>query len=127
MECARCMGLHARLHLQFWADIVDTFVYLTNKGPSSSLHCGIREEARIGKKVKYSFLKTFGCEAFIHINKKNRTRFENKSKKCTFIGYRVNDFGYLFYHYEKHKIIRSRDFIFNANVLYKDQIEENKK
>ena len=112
--------------LQFWADAVDTTVYLISRGPSSSLDGGIPEEAWTGKKVNYLFLKTYGCEAFVHINKENRTNLEAKSKKCTFIGYGVNDFGYRFYDYEKHKIISSRDVIFNENVLHKDQLQEKK-
>jgi hypothetical protein len=28
---------------------------------------------------------TFGCEAFVHIDKENRTKLEEKSKKCTFM------------------------------------------
>jgi len=126
MEHARCMRLHARFSLQFWADAVDTDVYLINRWPSSSLDGGIPKEAWIGKKVNYSFLKTFGCEAFVHINKENRTKLEEKSKKCTFIGYGVNDFCYHFYDYEKQKIIRSRDVIFNEQVLYKNQMQEKK-
>ena len=80
----------------------------------------------IGKKVNYSILKPFGCEAFVHIDKENRTKLEAKSKKCTFIGYGVNDFGYRLYDYENHKIIRSRDVIFNEKVLYKNQLQEKK-
>jgi hypothetical protein len=87
---------------------------------------GIPEEAWIGKKVNYSFLKTFGCEAFVHIDKENRTKLEEKSKKCTFIGYGVNDFGYRLWDYENHKIIRSRDVIFNEKVMYKDQLQGKK-
>ena len=64
MEHARCMRLHVGFPLQFWADAVNTAVYLINKGPSSALDGGIPEEAWIGKQVKYSFLRTFGCEAF---------------------------------------------------------------
>ena len=45
MERARCMGLHAGLPLQFWADAVNTAVYLINRGPSSTLDGGIPEEA----------------------------------------------------------------------------------
>ena len=92
MEHARCMRLHAGLPLQFWADAVNTIVYLINRGPSSALDGGIPEEEWIGKQVKYSFLRTFGCEPFVH--KDDRTKLEAKSKKCTFIGYRVDDFGY---------------------------------
>ena len=120
MERARCMRLHAGLPLQFWADAVDTVVYLINRGPSSSLDGGILEEAWTGKKVNYSFLRTFDCEAFFHIDKDNRTKLEAKSKKCTFIGYGINDFGYHLYDYENHKIIRIRDVVFNEKVMYKD-------
>ena len=83
---------------------------------------GILEEAWTGKQVKYSFLRTFGCEAFVHIDKDDRTKLEAKSKKCTFIGYMVDDFGYILWDYENHKIIRSRDVVFNEKVMYKDQL-----
>ena len=41
MERERCMRLHAGLPLQFWEDVVDTIVYLINRGPSSTLDGGI--------------------------------------------------------------------------------------
>ena len=69
MERARCMRLHVGFPLQFWVDVVDTDVYLINRGPSSSLDGGIPEEAWIGKKVNYFLLNPFGCQAFSHINK----------------------------------------------------------
>jgi hypothetical protein len=87
---------------------------------------GIPEEEWTGKKVNYSFLNTFGCEAFVHNDKENRRKLEAKSKKCTFIGYDVNDFGYRLWDYENHKIIRSRDVIFNEKVMYKDPLQGKK-
>ena len=122
MERARCKIFHAGFTLQFWADVVNTAVYLINKGPSSALDNGIPKEAWIGKQVKYSFLRTFGCEAFVHIDKDDRTNLEAKSKKCTFIGYRVDYFSYCLWDFENHKIIRSRDVVFNEKVMYKDQL-----
>ena len=73
----------------------------------------ILKETWIDKKVNYSFLRTFGCEAFVHIDKDDRTKLEAKSKKCTFIGYGVDDFGYHLWDFENHKSIRSRDVVFN--------------
>ena len=105
---------------------MDIVVYLINIGPSSSLDGGFLEEAWIGKKVNYSFLRTLSCEAFFHIDKENITKHEAKSKKCTFIGYGINDFGYRLYDYENHKIIRSRDVVFNEKVMYKDQLQRTK-
>jgi hypothetical protein len=122
MEHARSMRLHVGFPLHLWKDVVDIFVYLINRGPSISLDDGIPEEAWKGKKVNYSFFKTFGCEAFIHIDKENRTKLDEKSKKCIFIGYDVNDFGYRLWDYENKKFIRSRDVIFNENFMYKYQL-----
>jgi hypothetical protein len=45
---------------------VNIVVYLINRGPSNPLGCVILEEAWIGKNVSYSFLETFGYEAFAH-------------------------------------------------------------
>jgi hypothetical protein len=123
MERARSMRLHVGFPLYFWEDDVETVVYLIYRGPSSYLDGGIIEEAWIGKTINYSFLNNFGCVAFVHIDKENRTKLEEKSKKCTFIGYNVNDFGYRLWDYENHKIIRSRDVIFNEKFMYKDQLQ----
>ena len=86
----------------------------------------IPEEAWTCKNGNYSFLKTFGCESFVHIDKENRIKLEEKSKKCTFIGYNVNYFGYHLWNYENNKIIRSRDAIFNEKVMYKYQLQGKK-
>ena len=64
MERARCMRFHAEFPLQFWVDVIDIMVYLINRGPTSALDGGIPGEAWTDKKVNYSFLRNFGCEAF---------------------------------------------------------------
>ena len=92
MESARSMMLHVGLPLHMWVEAINTTIYLINRGPSTPLGCGILEEAWNGKKVSYSFLKN--CEAFAHIDSKNRTKLEAKSKKCVFFGYGINEFGY---------------------------------
>ena len=121
MDHVRCMRLHVGLPLYFWDDVVNTTVYLINRGHSSALDAGIPEVAWIGKQVKYSFMRTFGCESFVHIDTNDRTNLEDKSKKCTFIGYRVDDFGYRLWDLKNRKIIRSRDVVLNEKVIYKDQ------
>ena len=80
---------------------------------------GFPKEAWTGKKVNFSFLRNFGCEAFVYIDKENKKKLEDKSKNCTFVGYGVDYFGYRLWSYENHKIIRSRDVVFNEIVVYK--------
>ena len=100
---------------------------MINRGPSTPSSCGIPEEAWTGKKVSYSFLKTFGCEAFAHIDSENRTKLEANSKKYVFIEYGTNEFCYRLWDFENHKIVRSRDVIFNEKVLYKDLLQQHEK
>lgn len=78
MECARTMRLHVGLPLNMWVEAANTIVYLINRGPSVPLVCGIPEEAWTCKKASYSFLKTFGCEAFAHVDYENRTKLDAK-------------------------------------------------
>ena len=94
MEHARSMRLYAGFPLNMWVKAVNTTIYLINRDLSTPLGYGILEEAWTGKKVSYSFLKTFGCEAFALIDSKNRTKLEAKSKKCVFFGYGINEFDY---------------------------------
>ena len=73
--------------LNMWEETIDMTIYLINRGSSTPLGCGIPKEAWIGKKMSYSFLKTFDCEAFSHIDFENRAKLEAKPKKCVFVGY----------------------------------------
>ena len=38
----------------------------------------------------------------------------------------VDDFGYRLWDYENHKINRSREVVFNENIMYKDQLQGKK-
>ena len=65
--------------------------------------------------------------AFAHIDSKNKTKLEAKSKKCIFVGYGIDEFGYRLWDFENQKIVRSRDVIFNEKVLYKDLLQQHEK
>ena len=60
-------------------------------------------------------MRTFGYEAFVHIDKVDRTKLEANYKKCTFIGYGVDDFGYRLWDLKNRN--RSRDVVFNEKVM----------
>ena len=124
LERTRSMRIHARLPLNLWANVIDIVVYLINRGPSMALDGGILEELWTGKKVNYSFLRVFGCEAFAHVDKENRNKLDAKSQKCYLVGYGVNDLGYRLWDVDNHKIIRSRDVVFNEKSMYKDRLQK---
>ncbi|KAL5851502.1 hypothetical protein ACOSQ3_006620 [Xanthoceras sorbifolium] len=120
-ERARSMRLHAGLPKMLWAEAVNTAAYLINRGPSVPLDGGIPEEVWSGKEVNISHLRVFGCISYVHIDSAKRSKLDAKSNKCVFVGYGGDEFGYRFWDYENRKIIRSRDVIFNENLMYKDR------
>ncbi|RVW77417.1 Retrovirus-related Pol polyprotein from transposon TNT 1-94 [Vitis vinifera] len=120
-EHARSMRLHARLPKTFWANAVSTAAYLINRGPSVPMEFKLPEEVWSGKEVKFSHLKVFGCVSYVHIDSDARSKLDAKSKICFFIGYGDEKFGYRFWDEQNKKIIKSRNVIFNEQVMYKDK------
>jgi hypothetical protein len=119
-ERARSMRIQSGLPKQFWAEAINTAAYLINRGPSVPLEQRIPEEVWSGKEVNLSWLKVFGCIAYVHISDHARGKLDPKSLKCTFIGYGGDEFGYRLWDDQNKKIIRSRDVIFNEKLMYKD-------
>ena len=122
-ERARNMCIHAGLPKQFWAEAVTTSVYLINRRPSNPLNGGLPKEAWIGNEVNLSHLLVFGCISYVYIDTENRNKLDPKSQRCTFIGYKTDNFGYQFGDAENRKIRRSMDVIFNESVMHKDKQE----
>ena len=67
----------------------------------------------------------FGCATYVHIDSTVKGKLDARSKKCFFIGYGENEFGYRFWDDQNRQIVRSKDVIFNEDVLYKDRLSAN--
>ncbi|KAE8711156.1 Villin-2 [Hibiscus syriacus] len=120
-ECARSMRIHVGLPKFLWAEAINTAAYLINRGPSVPLDGRIPEEVWSKKEINLSHLRVFGCISYVHIDSTERSKLDVKSNKCTFVGYGGDEFGCRFWDSENRKIIRSRDVIFNENVMYKER------
>ncbi|PKI37236.1 hypothetical protein CRG98_042388 [Punica granatum] len=72
------------------------------------------------KKVSYKHLRIFGCRAFVHIPRDERSKFNAKAKQCIFLGYAHEEFGYRFWDPDNKKIIRSRDVVFFEDQTIED-------
>ncbi|PHT80800.1 hypothetical protein T459_13815 [Capsicum annuum] len=120
-EPARGIRIHCGLPKTFWVYAVSTVSYLFNRGPSVPMGFKIPEEVWTGKELKYSHLRTFGCNAYAHVDPEKRDKLDTKAIKFYFIGYGSDMFGYRFWDDRNKKILRHCDVTFDENVLYKDR------
>ena len=88
----------------------------------------IPEKVWTGKDVVYNHLKVFGCKAFAHIPKEQRSKLDDKAFPCILVGYGNEEFGYRLWDPVKKKIFRSRDVIFyeDQTISYCEKTEKVK-
>ena len=110
---------------KFWAEAVNTAVYLKNRSPTAAIPGMTPYEALKGEKPDVSDLKSFGCDCYVHVPKDERRKLDSKSRKCMFMGYGECVKGFRVYDTQKVKIMHSRDVIFNEKPgeLMKDNSE----
>ena len=78
------------LPLSFWGYALETAAFTLNRAPSKSVET-TPYELWFGKKPKLSFLKVWGCDAYV--KKLQPEKLEPKSEKCVFIGYPKESLG----------------------------------
>lgn len=120
IERVRCLLSHAKLPKTFWAEALSTVVHVLNLSPCSPLKFDIPERVWTGKDVSYDHLRVFGCKAFVHIPKDERSKLDVKTRQCVFLGYGLDEFGYKFYDPVEKKLVRSRDAVFVENQTIED-------
>jgi hypothetical protein len=116
VEMARCMIHYANLPYKFWAEAVSTAAHLKNLSPHATLK-KTPEEIWSTKKPDVSYLKVFGCKAYVHVPKEDRQKLDVKSLECIFIGYAEGTKGWRFFHEPTGRIITSRDAHFDETVM----------
>ena len=109
MEMARCMLAEKNLPKSFWAEAVNTAVYLLNRLPTRALKDKIPIEAWSGHKPTVKHLKVFGSMCYTHVPDQKRHRLEDKAERGIFVGYSSQSKGFKVYNIETKKVIISRD------------------
>ena len=122
IESAKSMIFHAKMPLNFWAEAVNTAVYLHNRIPTSSLTDGTPYEHWFGQKPNVLNLKIFGSICFVHTPDNLRRKLDPKSRKAIFVGYLTNTKGYKVYDLESKNFVRSRNVLFHENKFYSFEI-----
>jgi hypothetical protein len=101
------------LPLSFWCYALETAIFTLIRAPSKSVET-TPYELWFGTKPKLSFLKVWGCEAYV--KRLILDKLEPKAEKCVFIGYPKKMIGYTFYHRSEGKVFVAK----NGSFLEKE-------
>jgi len=116
VECARSMLQGKGLSNSFWAEAINTAVYLKNRSPTRYLGFKTPFEALYGFKPAVNHLTVFGSKAFAHIPKADRKKLDPKSIRSIFVGYGTEFKAYKLFNPESRKTFASRDVVFHEQV-----------
>lgn len=122
VERARCLLFEANLEKRFWAEAINTAVYLRNRTLASGLQ-KTPYELWSGKKPDLSHVRIFGSPAMVHIPKIKRTKWDKKAGEYIMIGYADNTKGYRLYNPKTKSITTSRDVIVMEKIKNSDMIQ----
>ena len=113
LDMVRSMMSLTDLPLSFWGYALKTTAFTFKRAPSKSVET-TQSELCFGKKSKLSFLKVWGCDAYM--KKFHPDKLKPKSEKCVFIGYPKETIGYTFYHRSEGKTFVAK----NGSFLEKE-------
>ena len=113
LDMVRYMMYLTDLPLSFWGYALETAAFTLKRAPSKSVET-TPYELWFGKKPKLSFLKVWGCDAYM--KKFHPDKLKPKSEKCVFIGYPKETVGYTFYHRSEGKTFVAK----NGSFLEKE-------
>ena len=128
LDMVRSMMSPTDLPFTFWGYALETAAFTLNRVPSKAVE-KTPYEIWTGKRPSLSFLKIWGCEAYVKCQVSNK--LEPKSDKCLFMGYPKETKGYYFYNPIENKVFVAwnvvfleREFISKGTSGSKVQLEE---
>ena len=114
---------HAKLSKVFWGEALLTANYLQNRSPTKAIdEYKTPYELWFGRQPNLSYLRVFGCKAYVFVPKEKRQKLDSHSNECIFLGYSEESKAYRLMDSTNRKIIISRNVIFNENF---DNVHKN--
>ena len=114
LHMVRSMMSHADLPMSFWGYTLETAALTLNRVPTKTVQ-KTPYEIWTEKRQSMSFLKVWGCEAFVKCLVFDK--LGPKSDKYFFVGYPKENKGYWFYNPAENKIVVARTAVFLEREL----------
>ena len=118
LDMVRSMMSQSDLPLSFWGYALETAAFTLNRVPSKSV-VKTPYEMWTGKSPSLSFLKSWGCEAFV--KRLQSDKLAPKSDKYIFVGYPKETLGYYFYNRSEGKVFVAQNGVFLEKEFLKGE------
>ncbi|TYZ56837.1 hypothetical protein PybrP1_003733, partial [[Pythium] brassicae (nom. inval.)] len=116
VERARSMLHYKKLETKWWAEAVNTAVYLINRSTNSAHISMTPFEICFKQKPSMQHLRVFGSRGYAHIDSSKRSKFDAKSFRCIFLGYADNTKGYKVWDIDGDKMRVSRSLMLDERA-----------
>lgn len=110
---ARSLLKQRGMPAMLWGEAVTTAVFLLNRAPTKALDGKMPYEAWYGKKPAVSFLRTFGCVAFMKKTAPHQAKLDDRSIPVVFIGYENGTKAYRVFDPVSRRVHVTRDLVFD--------------
>nr|GEW01292.1 retrovirus-related Pol polyprotein from transposon TNT 1-94 [Tanacetum cinerariifolium] len=111
----RCLLIEKDMPKYFWPEASNWACHILNRCATTSLVNKVPEETWTSMKPNVSYFKIFGCIGFVHVPSQLRSKLEEKSQKCVFLGISTESKAYRMFDPIKRKIIISKDVVFSES------------
>jgi hypothetical protein len=115
VEMARTMLDEHGTPRRFWADVISTTCYVSNRISLRSILLLTPFELRFGRKSSVSHFRPFGCKCFI-LKRGNLDKFESLSFDGILLGYTHYGRSYRVYRFETNTVVESCDVTFDETA-----------
>ena len=119
----RSMMSRTNLPISLWGYALETTAFLLDRIPSKAVE-KTPYELWTGKRPGLSFLKIWGCEAYVKRQASNK--LTSKSDKCLFVGYQKETKGYYFYIPSENKEFVARNGVFLEREFISKRVNGSK-
>jgi hypothetical protein len=120
---ARTMLDEHRIPRRFWANVISTACYISNRIFLCSILHLTPFELHFGRKPSVSHFRPFGCKCFV-LKCGNLDKFESRSFDGIFLGYTPHGRSYRVYNVETNTVVESCDVTFDKTAPYPHDVFE---
>lgn len=103
---------HMHVEKKWWAEAINTAVYVTNRIKCAGSPTKTPFELCFGTKPNLSHMQVFGAQGFGYVSKAKRHKMDKKSFRCMFLGYAHDGKRYRAWNYDSQRLEITRSMIF---------------